>query len=1852
MLVLGAWLGGCDSRPAESWQTEVEAAIVAGEYAPVRQGDGWVATNRAHGLRVSFGPGGVAVADRRGGGEARIEVARWGRPGTEVAMPAVSAADGGCAASGARDPSGACARRIAYARDNLTEWWENGPAGLELGFTLPEPPKGAGHLVIDLRVEGASVAVGRDTVTLGRPGREPLRLGGMAAWDALGRTLPSGMAAVAGGVRLWVDDAGAVGEITVDPLLTVGTWTAAGDQDGAALGTVVASAGDVDGDGFGDLLVGAPGYDRGMPDEGAAFLYRGSAAGLEVAASWTAGGNQAAAAFGQSVAAAGDVNGDGYGDVVVGSPGWSGSLAGEGKAWVYLGSSAGLELAEAWSAEGGQADARFGAAVACAGDVNGDAHGDVVVGGPGLVDTLVGEGGARLFLGSEGGLAGAPSWSAYGGSADGAFGSSVASGGDVDADGYGDVLIGAPQATDGASEEGAAFLYRGGSTGLEAGWAWRALGEAASAGFGASLASAGDVDGDGYGDVVVGAPGAGVGGRAALYRGSAAGLEPASAWAVDAVDAGGSFGAWVASAGDLDGDGYGDVVVGAPNADFAAIDAGQVSVWLGGPAGLGATADWILDGAAAGDRLGAAAAGGDVDGDGFGDLAIGQPGFSGGAAGGGGAVVWRGAPTALGGVAWSAEGDQANAAFGLAVASAGDVNGDGFDDVIVGAQTYDAVAVDAGGAFLYLGSAAGLSPVAAWSKFGLVGDKYGCSVASAGDVNGDGYADVVVGANYFNNGYQDHGRAYVYLGSPTGLGAGPAWTGTGQWTSDHYGTKVAGVGDLDGDGYDEVAVTSSGYGSPEDDEGKVYVYFGSVLGLSTVADFTDEGDQAYSAFGSEIGSAGDLNGDGYGDLLIASSGYDNGELSEGMVFVYAGSPAGLAPDPTWALQVDQAYAQFGSAASSAGDVNGDGYGDLLVGAELWDAPESNEGRAFLFLGSAGGVSASPAWSADVDVASAWFGDSVASAGDLNGDGFGDVVVGAYAYDVAPAGDANGQVRVFLGSAAGLEAEPVWSVNGPMDDATLGKVASAGDVNGDGYGDLLLGAYGYTGGQTAEGAAFLYLGNGGHTAPLSRVPQALDPASGDPISPGQRSSLWDGFDVAVGQARGSWGSSRVGIAVEVEPLGTPFDGQGLVTSPETTASGLTGVALEQAIRGLVPETAYHWRVRVVASPAEGRPQGWGPWMYGGTSGHPLGSHLFTGDALFFTDADRDGFGDPATGHPVAAAFDTNDATDCDDTNAGVSPGDPERCDAQNVDDDCDGAADDLDDSPVGTVPWHADADGDGFGGVLVATMCDGPVGTVRDATDCDDDNGAIYPGAGEICDAADVDEDCSGAADDADGAASGRLLVHRDDDNDGFGAATAVFLCDPGAEFVADGTDCDDANAERNPAETEVCDSLDVDEDCDGDPDDADLAADGKADAWADGDGDGFGAGALTAWCDRPPGFAAISGDCDDTRDNVHPGGVELCDAVDRDEDCDGDADDADPSALGQRTYFVDADGDLWGGPVEVRACDPQPGRVGASGDCDDTVAAIHPTAAEAPGDGIDADCDGVDRCFTDADGDGFRPDDVAEPATSVDCSGAGEANAASLAGDCDDGDPDAWPGAGEVPADGVDQDCDGGEVCYVDADDDGFVLEDGATAASADPDCDDPGEAAAFDPLGDCDDARSDRHPGAIEADCTDPLDYNCDGSTGYADVDADGFAACADCADTRGDAHPDADETCNGADDDCDGAADEAATDEGVWLPDADADGFTAPTGAVSSCDPPSGFAAETEADCDDADPATWPGAPETEADGIDQDCDGADAAGPAPPPPATGCGCRTPGGPGALLPLLLAAVAVRRRREFPCAR
>jgi photosystem II stability/assembly factor-like uncharacterized protein len=721
----------------------------------------------------------------------------------------------------------------------------------------------------------------------------------------------------------------------------------------------VSTAGDINGDGYSDVIIGSPNTNSGT---GAVLVYHGSATGSQSTPNTTLTGSQANALYGVSVSTAGDPDGDGYSDIIVGSSDFDNGQTNEGVAYVYRGSVSGIISTPYWTYESNQANSRFGASVSTAGDVNGDGYSDVVAGSP---DYFLSAGRALLFLGSGSGISLTPDWTYETPNLGEQIGYSVSTAGDVNGDGYADVIVGSPNYSNGEINEGRALVFQGSAMGLSAAPNWTNEGNQISDNYGNSVFTAGDINGDGFSDVIVGAKlydnGEADEGTAFVYCGSSSGLSATSNWTSASGQTGSYFGYSVASAGDVNGDGYSDVILGAPSYDNGETDEGKFFAFYGSSSGLSVTPDYsAIEGNQTGAQLGlCVSTAGDVNGDGYSDVLIGVPFFDQGQNNEGLVYLVYGSVSGLeSGIEWSAQSNQTGALFGYSVATAGDVNGDGYSDVLIGSSLYDNGQTDEGKVFLWNGSSSGPgvngTPLNAdWTaESNQSGADFGISIATAGDINGDGFSDVIIGADKYDNGETDEGKFYAYYGSVSGLPATPDYSAVeGNQTGANLGYSVSSAGDVNGDGFSDVLIGVPYFDLGQTDEGLVYMIYGSASGLEYTVGWTGESDQTNAGYGNSVSSAGDVNGDGYSDVIVGAVTYDNGEFDEGGAFLYQGSASGLSAVANWTGESNQVAAYFGKCVSSAGDVNGDGYSDVIIGSTQYTSEVTNEGAAFVYYGN-------------------------------------------------------------------------------------------------------------------------------------------------------------------------------------------------------------------------------------------------------------------------------------------------------------------------------------------------------------------------------------------------------------------------------------------------------------------------------------------------------------------------------------------------------------------------------------------------------------------------------------------------------------------------------------------------------------------------------------------------------------------------------------------------------------------------------------------------------------------------------------------------------------------------------------
>ncbi|HEY2953957.1 MAG TPA: FlgD immunoglobulin-like domain containing protein [Candidatus Eisenbacteria bacterium] len=914
--------------------------------------------------------------------------------------------------------------------------------------------------------------------------------------------------------------------------------TASGDQ----LGFAVAAAGDVNGDGIPDFMIGSPNDDAAGTNAGRVSVYFGGLA-FGSTPSWALAGQASGEAFGWSVSRAGDINGDGFGDIVVGAPYSDVGGTDIGRAYVFFGGTA-PDATPDLTLTGAVAGDLFGFAVSGGTDVTEDGYADVIIGAPrfdvptmltdagrayvyygapmpdGVADlTLSGQGAGDQFgfavgfvengvdricipmigapFNDAGGTDAGRVYLYLGGTAPDALadititgttgenlGWAVSGAGDVNSDGYGDALVGAPGA---ATTPGKAYLYYGG-LGFDNVADLTLTGQAVGDRFGSAVAGDGDLNGDGICDLIVGAPqndgsGTNAGRVYAFFGGSS--IDAVADLFVGGTATGDSAGVSVASVGDFDRDGYGDIVAGSSGADPAGIGSGVARLFAVFPYRLlspngGET--WVSGSPYIVTWLGHDPV----------DIAVSDDGgvtwqtVATGVGGGGGPLSVQPIPAGntvqiecgsppeprrerkakarvsqTGKTPTHATSDESDAVFRLAcpatppgaarlrrvapngsaandnlgsALAVGDVNGDGHPDLVAGApQTTSSSG--AGKVLIYLGGQTGID---ATPDITLVGesplDGFGAALVSGGDVNGDRIQDLMIGAPFNDGGGPNAGRAYLYLGATT-FDLTPDLVLSGV-AGDNLGAALA-MGDMNRDGFADMLVGAPlAEPSPSvPDAGRAYVYYGAMTPDGT-ADLTFTGDAAGDHFGDEVGviqpeflkAVGIIQPE-YLPVVGAPLADPGGRADAGIVRIF---------DPRLGTEItlvgEAAGDQFGSALAGKGDMDGDAAQDLLVGAPLNDAGGADAGRAYAYSGA---------------------------------------VLEKVLTVVGPP-EVSEEVQGVTGGAPDLSL-PLRLTGAAAGDHFGAAVAIVGDVNGDGTDDMCIGAPLNDAGGADAGRAYLYYG---------------------------------------------------------------------------------------------------------------------------------------------------------------------------------------------------------------------------------------------------------------------------------------------------------------------------------------------------------------------------------------------------------------------------------------------------------------------------------------------------------------------------------------------------------------------------------------------------------------------------------------------------------------------------------------------------------------------------------------------------------------------------------------------------------
>ena len=378
--------------------------------------------------------------------------------------------------------------------------------------------------------------------------------------------------------------------------------------------------------------------------------------------------------------------------------------------------------------------------------------------------------------------------------------------------------------------------------------------------------------------------------------------------------------------------------------------------------------------------------------------------------------------------------DEVDSSFGESVSSAGDVNNDGYTDLIVGVRLDGS---NSGSARIFSGKD-GSTLFTFEPRRGFF---FGESVSGAGDVNNDGFDDVIIGAPGDNTNGNNSGSAFVLSGR-NGL---RLYTFDGDSPEESFGGSVSGAGDVNNDGFPDLIVGAGRDDNNGVDSGSARVFSGqdgSIL-------YTFEGDSPKERFGGSVSGAGDVNNDGYADLIVGAIFDDNSRVDSGSARVFSGQDGSVLYTFEGDASTDGGLDEFGGSVSGAGDVNNDGYADLIVGASRDDDNGFDSGIARVFSGRDGSI----LFTFEGDSQNDRFGTSVSRAGDVNNDGHADLIVGAPTGFGSPA---NGSVRVL----SGQDGTTIYTsdADGPLDVFGL-SVSGAGDVNSDGLDDFIVGAPG-------------------------------------------------------------------------------------------------------------------------------------------------------------------------------------------------------------------------------------------------------------------------------------------------------------------------------------------------------------------------------------------------------------------------------------------------------------------------------------------------------------------------------------------------------------------------------------------------------------------------------------------------------------------------------------------------------------------------------------------------------------------------------------------------------------------------
>lgn len=730
--------------------------------------------------------------------------------------------------------------------------------------------------------------------------------------------------------------------------------------------------------------------------------------------------------------------------------------------------------------------------------------------------------------------------------------------------------------------------------------------------------------------------------------------------------------------------------------------------------------------------------------------------------------------------------NQAGARLGKRLAAVGDMNGDGYADLAatsLGTDNGDSTRTEY--IHLFLGSAEGLVSPPAWTySVQNLSTSYDLRLAAIGDINDDGYSDLLVGAPNHpgENGDDNNGSVLLFLGGSGGPASTPDFQVISGSKGAQLGSSVAGLGDINGDG-----IADFGYGAPYAEsgtstanEGIIYLHFGNST-LPTTPAWSGESNQSGGRLGCGLSRAGDVNGDGYDDILAGACFYDNPETDEGQIRIYFGNSNKPGVSPDWVADGDTANLFAGAVIASAGDFNADGYDDVLFGVTGSSEQQTNSGLVRAYFGSASGPETTPSWTFSYYQKDSGWAESLVGGIDLSGDGIDDLLMGASLYDSGNLKDA-GRVALFEGAARLLPQQPTWTLDGSVSGALFGaSLARVGDVSGDGCGELVVGSPGITNPESGEGQLLVYTADG-------------KDRDGDAYCQGD-SPFADCNDENAAAYPGAVEAPGNGVdencdGQELCYLDGDLDGYYDPAIPPVLSSDLTCSSSGLLPASTGPSDCDDTRANV--SPAT-------PEVCDALD-NDCDTLIDEGVTLiFYADSDGDSYGDINLSREDCAApigYVAN-ADDCNDSEAAINPGATEQP-ADGQDQNCDLLE-----------LCYADADDDGFRPEVTDVVtsndldCDDPGEAIATdpAGDCDDTLNTFNPLVLETCDG--LDNNCDDQLDNG----TAVDCPTGDFDEDG---------------FTEQAGDCNDQSPEMKPDAVEICDQLD--NDCNQVVDDGDVCA--------------------------------------------------------------------------------------------------------------------------------------------------------------------------------------------------------------------------------------------------------------------------------------------------------------------------------------------------------------------------------------------------------------------------------------------